>query len=112
MAKAKTYLVIHRGYVGDHLWGDLCVGKEPKCPVPAGKMSCLKYVDWLAQKGFGPGYYNNSGRYAVAYKVKVSEDTDVFWSMGTEVCEDAEAHSTKWKELKAHAKRQNKIHPY
>lgn len=109
MAKTKTFLVVRGGYVGDDKWMDF---REGKCPVPTGKMSCLKYVDWLAQRGFGPGYYNNSGRYAVAYKVKVAEGVDVMWDIGTEVFTDPTLFADRWKTLKAYAKRKNKDNPY
>ncbi len=109
----KTIMVIYKGYVGDANWGGFRgIGDVVQCPIPAAKMSCLKYVDWLAQKGFGPGYYNNSGRYAVAYKAKLPEGVDVLESMGTELFTDADAFKARWAELKAHAKRQNKAHPY
>ena len=109
----KTIMVISKGYVGDNQWGGFRgIGGEVKCPFPAAKMSSLKYVDWLAQKGFGPGYYNNSGRYAVAYKIKVSEGIEILENLGTELFTDADAFKARWSELKAHAKRQNKLHPY
>ena len=109
----KTIMVIYKGYVGDANWGGFRgIGGEVKCPIPTAKMSGLKYVDWLAQKGFGPGYYNNSGRYAVSYKVKVPEGVDVIEAPGTELFTDAEEFKARWAVLKAHAKQQNKAHPY
>lgn len=111
----KTYLVIYKGYVGDAHWGGFRgIGGEIKSPIPNAKMTCLKYVDWLAQKGFGPGYYNNSGRYAVTFKVKSDVDLyDALDKLGVEFFDaGSDMHRTRWNTLKAHAKRQNKLHPY
>ena len=109
----STYMVVHKGYIGDAQWGGFRgIGSDVKCPIPGGKMTSLKYVDWLAQKGFGPGYYNNSGRYAVSYKVKLPEGVEIIEDISTEVFTDAAEFKARWAVLKAHAKQQNKAHPY
>lgn len=114
MAK-QSFLVIYKGYVGDKYWGGLRIDGT-KSPIPEAKLTKFKYVEWLAQKGFGPGYYNNSGRYAVAFKLTADADFDLYEALvnlGAEFFDaNSESFKARWAALKAHAKHQNKAHPY
>jgi len=108
----KTLWIVYSGYIGDEQWKKLYTKEDSECVVADSKMIGLKYLDWLYQKGFGPGYYNNSGRYAIAYKLKVPEDTELKVRGQIEIYENAAAHTESWKGWKYHARRQNKLHPY
>lgn len=109
----KTLWIVYNGYIGDEQWnGFSTAGIHAKCVVADSKMIGLKYVSWLSQKGFGPGYFNNSGRYAIAYKIKVPEGVELKERLQVKMYEDAAAHAESWKDWKAHARRQNKANPY
>jgi len=108
----KTLWIMYNGYIGDEQWKKLHSKEDSKCVVADSKMIGLKYLDWLSQKGFGPGYFNNSGRYVIAYKLKVPEDMVLEERHQVTVYEDAAAHAESWKGWKYHARTQNKAHPY
>lgn len=109
MAKTKTLFAMYSGYVGDDKWNQF---RREEQVVPEGTMSGRKYLDWLSQKGFGYGYFNNSGRYVVFFKLKVPVDHSGVLGYGFEMFHTLEDYGNRLKEMKAHSKRMHKQNPY
>jgi hypothetical protein len=111
----------YKGYCGDKFYGDI-VGKTAAEYAPNSRSVSARIFSWLNQKGFGPGYYNNSGVYIVFRKsvFKTEADRDVALELMTKsfnlythklYSDDVEFWDAVG-EYKLEAKRLNKQHPY
>ena len=115
----SVYLRVN-GYPGDRLWNKF---EELRKDLPSAKVGSETYMSWLAQKGFGPGYYNNSGRYvyfvklnfkgtevptaeveAIQQLLKSNSSIAIFTT-----CEEFAENKRTYRQ---HEKHQNKMHPY
>jgi hypothetical protein len=106
------------GYPGDGFYFDEGADLYSKF-TPTGKQVKAKVFSWLAQKGFGPGYFNNSGRYKRYQKTVFKSEAEktlalqtMFNRQGIEIFETEEAFKIAKEKTAAHAKMQRKLHPY
>lgn len=108
-----------KGYGGDEFYGDIDA-KTAARYAPNSRSVGYKYFSWLNQRGFGPGYFNNSGVYHAFRKsvFKTEADRDAAlalmtkWNYTMEVFKDDVAYYDALKEVKVTEKRLRKQNPY
>lgn len=61
----------YNGYVGDSYY----LKNQELCLAIPNSTSTFKSFSWLTQKGFGLGYFNNSGVYTRVFKTKLIDPT-------------------------------------
>ena len=111
----------YKGYVGDEFSSDL----EPRLRnkfAPNSRDVGFRYFGWRTQKGFGPGYFTNSGVYQAFRKsvFKTEADRDVALALMSKdflkytlvVFKDDVAYYDDIKEIRAIEKRMHKQNPY
>jgi hypothetical protein len=74
----------YKGYCGDKFYGDV-VGKTAAEYAPNSRSVSARVFSWLNQRGFGQGYFNNSGVYVVYRKsvFKTEADRDIALALMT-----------------------------
>ena len=65
----------YKGYCGDKFYGNI-VEKTAAEYVPNSRSVSARVFSWLNQRGFGPGYFNNSGVYVVYRKSVFKTEAD------------------------------------
>lgn len=110
----KTTFISYDGYPGDEYYSN---PQTLVSNVSGGKIVGVIRFFWLSTTGFGPGYFNNSGKYALFAKVKTKLDNpeglEALKTMyRVTVYETQEEFDKAKANIKAHAKYQNKNHPY
>lgn len=110
----------YKGYCGDQFYS--ADQKIIEAYAPNSRSVGVRYFSWLNQRGFGPGYYNNSGVYHVFRKsvFKTEADRDAALALMTKsfngplitVFKDDVAYADDVAATRLHEKRMNKNHPY
>jgi hypothetical protein len=111
----------YKGYCGDKFYGDI-VAKTAAEYAPNSRSVGVKYFSWLNQKGYGPGYFNNSGVYWVYRKsvFKTEADRDAALALMTKsfnlytitVFKDDVAFFDEVASTRVYEKRARKERPY
>ena len=65
----------YKGYCGDRFYGDVNKNIAEEY-APNSRSISVRIFSWLNQKGFGPGYFNNSGVYIVYRKSVFKTEAD------------------------------------
>jgi hypothetical protein len=111
----------YKGYCGDKFYGDI-VAKTAAEYAPNSRSVSARVFSWLNQRGFGPGYFNNSGVYVVYRKsvFKTEADRDAALALMTKsfntythtIFSDDVSFWDAVAATKLAEKRLNKQHPY
>jgi hypothetical protein len=108
----------YSGYPGDGYYFDEGA-KLYSAFTPTGKQVKAKAFSWLSQKGFGRGYFNNSGRYKRYQKTVFKNEEEKALALqamvvryGIEIFATEEDFKIAKEKTAKHAKWQNKICPY
>lgn len=108
------------GFVGDMAWKDVYSDRAFYISkMPSAKTRVVKYFSWLEQRGFGPGYYNGSGQYAMFLKSTFSSEEKMAEEIktisdrfGIVIHATEDDFKRELKVLLAHAKQKRKDNPY
>ena len=109
MAKKAIYWS-YSGYLGDEFTFDS--EKLTNKFFPGSRSTKVKFFSWLSQKGFGPGYFNNSGVYRHFQKTMVDEAFEVPKHYLLTIYADDVAYFDAMAEIKTAEKRMRKQNPY
>jgi hypothetical protein len=111
----------YKGYCGDRFYGDIDANTGAEY-APNSRSVGFKCFSWLTQKGFGPGYFNNSGVYhAFRKSVFKTEEAKAdalalmqqdFHAYTITVFKDDVEYYDSLKEVKVAEKRLRKQNPY
>ena len=89
--------------------------------IPNSKVVKFSFDSYLTQKGFGPGYFNNSAVYNITFKISANISAEEIietlkkgftYSYDMKFYDTAEEFAIDQKDQKAHAKYMNKVNPY
>ena len=111
----NSLFIRYDGYTGDANYGS---PERLLEKAPSAKAVGTRYFCWLSRRGFGPGYYINSGKYALFLKLNfkgensVAEMETLQKMFSLTVYSSKEEYDSAKVEIAKHQKRMRKQNPY
>lgn len=123
MATKETIFWIYRGYAGDEFYYNTMRRPDAQSSthrsllnILDGKTIIKMRVSYLTQRGFGKGYFNNSGEYAIALKSVVANKEEALLKLqqmrNVYTLDTRDVFATSIAEWKAVEKEMKKLYPF
>ena len=112
----NSVYIQYNGWPGDDYYFE--PSKLASRYAPSAQPLKAQCFSWLSQKGFGPGYFNNSGKYALFQKLNFKGEipAEELAALKNKFCmvvfESKEAFDEAKTRLKDHEKHMRKRNPY